>query len=382
MSQNALKNQILGWWKGKAIGGTLGIPYEGVIERLFLTLYDPVPQACLPNDDLDLQVLYDTCLLEKDRISFDPNELISYWFRHVRFAWDEYGVLFRNHSLGIRGERTGATDNWFGESMGAAIRSELWACNSSGQPERATGFAWTDAVCDHCGDGVWAEVFLAAKQALAFQHNDIEKIIFEALAYLPKTSRVGNAVRTVADMLHKDASFHSIRERLVDRFGRINFTDTAINLGLIALGLLGGKGDFERSILLAVNCGSDTDYTGATVGAALGIMDPDCIPIRWLEFIGVDAKLSAEIVNLSTASTLGKFTDQALELKDRLADFMPRWGEVFPSQQPAYDDPVGLTLSVSLLYGSETSAEKGLEYFLDTAGIPNDFKTARSLVFH
>lgn len=45
-----------------------------------------------------------------------------------------------------------------------------------------------------------------------------------------------------------------------------------LNIGFVKLGLLYDRCDFGKSICLAVNCGDDTDYTGATVGAHLGIM--------------------------------------------------------------------------------------------------------------
>ena len=53
-----LKSRILGCWMGKSIGGTLGLPYEGKMERLYLTFYDPVPTVAPPNDDLELQLVW------------------------------------------------------------------------------------------------------------------------------------------------------------------------------------------------------------------------------------------------------------------------------------------------------------------------------------
>lgn len=37
------------------------------------------------------------------------------------------------------------------------------------------------------------------------------------------------------------------------------------NVGFVTLGLLYGEGDFKRSLILAVDCGDDTDCTGATL---------------------------------------------------------------------------------------------------------------------
>ncbi len=64
------------------------------------------------------------------------------------------------------------------------------------------------------------------------------------------------------------------------------FTDVAQNLAFTVLGWLAGGGDFGHSICIAVNCGKDTDCTGATLGALLGILDPAGIGEEWLRPIG------------------------------------------------------------------------------------------------
>ena len=56
---------------------------------------------------------------------------------------------------------------------------------------------------------------------------------------------------------------------------------------MLILGLLYGEGDFEKSLCITVNCGEDTDCTGATVGSIFGIIQGmDAIPKKWIEPIG------------------------------------------------------------------------------------------------
>ena len=54
----ALNSRIHGCWLGKSIGGTLGLPAEGKMERLNFSFYNPVPTTALPNDDLELQIVW------------------------------------------------------------------------------------------------------------------------------------------------------------------------------------------------------------------------------------------------------------------------------------------------------------------------------------
>jgi len=52
---------------GKNIGGTLGIPFEGQQKFLNLDFYNPVPTQPVPNDDLDLQLVWLVHMQEKGR---------------------------------------------------------------------------------------------------------------------------------------------------------------------------------------------------------------------------------------------------------------------------------------------------------------------------
>ncbi len=59
------------------------------------------------------------------------------------------------------------------------------------------------------------------------------------------------------------------------------------NVSYVVIGLLYGEGDFKKTLITAVNCGDDTDCTGATAGAILGILKgTEIIPDDWKAYIG------------------------------------------------------------------------------------------------
>ncbi len=61
------------------------------------------------------------------------------------------------------------------------------------------------------------------------------------------------------------------------------------NVTYAVIGLLWGEGDFKKSMITAINCGDDTDCTGATVGATMGILwGTERVPKDWSEYIGDD----------------------------------------------------------------------------------------------
>jgi ADP-ribosylglycohydrolase len=335
-----LKKKILGCWTGKNIGGTLGGPYEGLPGTHQLTFYNPVPTEPLPNDDLDLQVLFLEYLLNNYKDEFSPKLLQQAWADHCEFPWDEYGVCRRNTQLGLRGVDAGTVDNWFADGMGAAIRTELWACLAPGDPDRATGFAWADAVCDHCSDGVWATLFIAAIEAKAFVESDKVKLIDCGLSYIPPECRVSKSVRFTIEQWNKQDDFMAVRHALVDQFGTTNFTDVAANMGIIVLAWLSGKGDFGKTLCNAVNCGLDTDCTCATLGSILGIIDPECIPQNWKEPVGDEIRLSPGLYGLEPPANLDELTEKTMQLSDRLKGENPAIGDVKPRQRGGYPIPL------------------------------------------
>ena len=323
LSASDFRSRVIGCWLGKAVGGTLGMPFEGQEGPLDLSFYNPVPTEMLPNDDLDLQVVW-ACVLDKmERPHVNRHLLAQAWLDHVQFPWDEYGVALRNLRHGLQAPLSGSYDNWFTDSMGAPIRSEIWACLAPGDPQLAAAYAYEDGCVDHGGEGLWAEVFLAALQSAAFTESDPGILLQTALSRLPETSRTRLAVEDAARWWQESGDWKTVRDRVLAAHGRDNFTDAPMNIAFTVLGWLAGEGDFSRAICIAVNCGMDTDCTGATVGALMGILDPGGISERWTQPIGRSLVLSPDIVGLQSPDTLDGFTDLVLGLRGKLEGRMP-----------------------------------------------------------
>lgn len=330
--------QINACWLGKSIGGTLGMSREGMNGPHNLSFYDPIPTEPAPNDDLDLQVAWMHYLLESKNVIASPGFLNPAWKQHVLFPWDEYGCCLRNMEYGVSGTAVGAFDNWFGECMGAAIRSEMWACIAPGDPHRAAGFAYCDAVSDHCGDGVWAIVFFSALQSMAFVEKDTGRLLDDALTFLPNNSRLKAAIRDTCRWWHevsdKKPDWRIVRELIMKHYGSSNFTDVHANVAFTILGWLAGEGDFGRSICIAANCGLDSDCSAATLGALLGILHSDCISSEWSNPIGNEIRLSPGLVNLKAPADISVLTDWIFQLQRKFVNISPGIGKVLPCTPP------------------------------------------------
>lgn len=323
MNEETYRKKVLGCWLGKAVGGTLGMPYEGRSGPFQLNFYDPVPECMLPNDDLDLQVVW-ACLLDREEVPrVDRTLFAEGWLNHIGFSWDEYGVCIRNLREGIQPRFCGSYDNWFAHGMGAAIRSELWACLAPGNPQCAAAYAYEDACLDHAGDGIWAEVWLAAMESAAFVNDSVEEIVRIGMEHVPKESILRTAIEDTRRWWEENGDWRSVRRKILSVYGHENFTNVTENMAFTLLALLNGGGDFSRSICTAVNCGKDTDCTAATVGALMGILDPSSIDDSWLKPIGRDLRLSPEIIGLHPPDTLDDFTDMVVTLRTKLQEAPP-----------------------------------------------------------
>lgn len=316
------REKILGCWLGKAVGGTLGQTFEGLEGPLDENFYFPVPDEMVPNDDLDLQVLY-ACVIDRmAEPAVDRHVIAQAWADHVAFPWNEYGVGMRNLAEGLEPPYTGSFDNWFTCGEGAAIRSELWACLAPGDPDLAGAYAYEDACFDHAGDGIYAAVFLARLQALAFVDDNIDRLIDGALAGIPADSDIVAVVNDTRKWVRSGLGWQEVRAQIMSTYGRSDFTDVRPNTGFVILGWLAGK-DFSERICITNNCGEDTDSSTASLGALLGILDPDSIDSKWLEPIGRDLVLNDEITGITPPPTIDGFTDLVIDLAARLPGTPP-----------------------------------------------------------
>ncbi len=269
MDWNQYHDRVYGCWLGKNIGGTIGMPFEG--NKDFHAVLPEPPSRVLPNDDLDLQLVWLDVLKHKG-IKITSDDLAEAWLKNVIYPWDEYGVAIANLKAGLSPPATGYYNNWFHSGMGAAIRSELWACIFPAMPETAGWYAYQDACVDHRGEGVYGEIFFAALESAAFAADGLDSAIDAGLAFLPEGSAVFKVVELARGLYSRGKSLRECRDEILREFGHYNFTDCVQNIGFTVAGLLYGGGDFLKTIASAVNCGYDTDCTGATAGAVVGIM--------------------------------------------------------------------------------------------------------------
>jgi ADP-ribosylglycohydrolase len=311
-------SRILGCWLGKSIGGTLGLPAEGKTQRLNFSFYDPVPVSAPPNDDLELQLVW-LYLVESSADTLSTADFARAWLRHIHYMWDEYGRCRWNLRRGVPAECAGIFENPFHAAMGSPIRSEIWACLFIGDPDSAAHYAALDASLDHGVEGIAGEVLFAAMQSKIAGESGLEEAIDGAVAYIPAGSETARAVAFVRQCHRDDVPEWEAWKELVARHATENFTHAPLNVALTIWALLYGNEDFEKTVLLAVNGGYDTDCTAATAGATLGLMlGAEKIPARWIEPIGEGVFVGKGILEINAPPTLTELSRRTAALAGKL----------------------------------------------------------------
>jgi ADP-ribosylglycohydrolase len=313
-----LESRIYGCWLGKSIGGTLGLPSEGRMQRQHYTYYDPVPMVAPPNDDLELQLVW-LHLVESSGSELTKSNFAAAWLRHIHYMWDEYGRCRWNLRRGVSLDDVGIFENPFHAAMGSPIRSEIWACLFPGDAGSAGYYAALDASLDHGEEGIAGEVFFAVMQSLVLAGSPLREAVDAALRQIPAGSETARALDLVL-AAHRDGwEVWSCWQRLLDLHGNENFTHAPLNVALTLWALLYGEEDFEKSILLATNGGYDTDCTAATVAATLGMMPAVSISDRWKAPIGEGVYLGPGILEVPAPRTLGELTQRTGALIGKLS---------------------------------------------------------------
>lgn len=330
LNYSTYRDKVYACWIGKNIGGTMGTPYEGKREMLDIKGFATEEGKILPNDDLDLQLVW---LMAVERLgikAIDEKMLGEFWMSYIGPNWNEYGIGKINMQAGILPPLSGDCYNDWNNSNGAWIRTEIWACLSPACPDIAMKYAYMDACVDHGNkEGTYAAMFISAIESAAFVISDIRKLISLALSQIPETSRMAQSISKVLECYDSGMDYREAREviRLMNADIGNGWFEAPSNVSYAVIGLLWGEGDFKKSMIYAINCGDDTDCTAATVGSILGIMyGMEGIPKDWMQHIG-DGIVTVSIKKGSTFPPY--FPETCTELTDRVVKIAPSLPIVF-----------------------------------------------------
>ncbi len=329
------RRKVYGGLLGKCAGVRLGAPVEPTIwsyERIRetygeITDYVKDFKNFAADDDVNGPMFFIRALLDHEG-ALTAQAVGRTWLDYTRegigfFWWGGYGrstehTAYLNIAAGIQPPDSGSmlvNGKALAEQIGGQIFIDSWGWVSPSNPEQATKFARMAASVSHDGNGIYGGIFIAACISLAFEMNDVEQIIEQALSYIPSESEYTRVVKAVRDFYHRDPiqeHWRDARAMLGADFGYDRYPGVCHiipNAGVCALALYYGQGDFARTIEIATMCGWDTDCNAGNVGAIIGVMNgPEGVPLRYRKPIGdvhVASSISGalNIINLPNAAT-------------------------------------------------------------------------------
>ncbi len=269
---NVFVDKIHGCWYGKCLGGAAGAPVEGIKKIIEVSDFSEIFNPDLPNDDLDLQLLWIDVLKEKGTV-INSCDLADAWVEKCWYPFSEYGYFLKNYMRGVKPPYSGIINNsFFKEGMGCPIRSEIWGIISAGNPKLASQYAYMDACLDHADNSVYAEQFLAACESMAFFEGDIMRLIDYGMKYIPNESKLHKCFDMIIDIYNSGEAWLAARKAVLNRFSHPDFTNVVQNLGFVLIALLWGNCDMRDTINIALRCGYDTDCTCASAASIVGII--------------------------------------------------------------------------------------------------------------
>ena len=281
------KDKVLAGWIGKSFGGVIGASLECHKELKSLAPEQIWPEKMLPNDDLDLQVVWLEAMQERG-IWLTSDDLVDFWQDRCWYFFCEYGVFLNNVQRGIAPPLSGTWNNrFFLNSEGCPIRAEIWGFVAPNNPSLAAELARMDGQLDHGETSIQAEQFLAAAASQALLTDDLDMALAAGLSVIPADSPIALAVPRVRQIARQYPDPAAAWRVVIREFGHRNANDAIANHALTLLALFAGKGDMKRTMLLCANFGWDTDCTASTAGALLGALGGTAsLPQDWVESLG------------------------------------------------------------------------------------------------
>jgi ADP-ribosylglycohydrolase len=219
--------------------------------------------------------------------NFTPLDVASFWCENLPIfhTCTAERVAYRNFVVGIMPPHSAGHRNPYREWIGAQIRADYFGYANPGNSARAAEWAWRDACISHVKNGIYGEMWVAAMLAAAYVETDWVKIIRAGLAQIPVKSRLSADIEKILAAHAAGASYEAavnlIHQQWDETQGH-HWCHTNSNAQVVAVGLLWGEDDFEKTITRAVMAAFDTDCNGATAGSLWGIKHGvAALPKKW-----------------------------------------------------------------------------------------------------
>jgi ADP-ribosylglycohydrolase len=295
----SLQDRARGAFIGLAVGDALGSPTEGKTPDEIFSRWGRVTNFLSDDqggsDDTEYALFSSNLLLKYKRELTSAivaeayrNDIVNAANSYKGAGFSEI-IAIANLTKGLQPPASGQhLHSW---SDGLAMRVVPYGIASAGDPHFAAYLAEQDGFVTNAGEGIYSGQAVAAAIAVAMTGASIEKITDAALDVIPGNSWTASSITRGISI---GASCHDVWSSLKQLHTSLAcsyyfWPDLAPEAVGLAFGILAAaRGEFENSVLGAVNIGRDTDTIAAITGAICGALNGiQVIPERWIKRISV-----------------------------------------------------------------------------------------------
>ncbi len=329
---STLRDKVAGGWAGQMIGVSYGAPtefrYRGqVIPEDKLPRWSPEKVAnSIDQDDLYVDMTFAQVLDDKGIDA--TTEDFGAMFRNARYRlWHANLAARRALKRGVPATLSGTPKyNAHANDIDFQIEADFIGMMAPGLPQSSNAIAWRAGRVMNYGDGIYGGMFVSCMYSAAFFEKDPQKLVEAGLACLPARSDYARTIKDVLDW-HKQYPADWIKnwELLEQKWNRdepcpegalqpFNI-DAKLNGAYIALGLLYGNGDFEKTIVISTRAGQDSDCNPSSAAGVLGVVyGYDAIPEKWKSGIAAISSKTFSFTNYTFPSIVDSTVKRATAL--------------------------------------------------------------------
>ncbi len=286
LSLEAYRDKMEGGWLGQIIGVCWGGPTEFRFNRQVIP-DEHVPKwkpelinQAFGQDDLYVEM---TFIRSMEEHGID----VSIRQAGIDFANSRYGLWCANKA-GRDNLRFGIAPpdsshpkfNKCPNDIDYQIEADYSGLLAPGMPQVAIQLGEKFGRLMNYGDGVYAGQFMGGMYAEAFFSDDIETVVKAGLACIPSESQYAEMVRDMMAWHHENPTdWQATWKKAVDKYGDKEFLkqtngniDVRLNGAVVLLGLLYGEKDMEKTVVISMRGGFDSDCNPSSSGGVLGTM--------------------------------------------------------------------------------------------------------------
>jgi ADP-ribosylglycohydrolase len=326
-----LQDRSRGAFIGLAVGDALGSPTEGKTPDEIFSRWGRVTDFLSDDqsgsDDTEYALFSSKLLLEHKRKLTSTivaeayrNDIVNTTNSYKGAGFSEI-IAIANLIKGLQPPASGQhLHSW---SDGLAMRVVPYGIASAGDPHFAAYLAEQDGVVTNAGEGIFSGQAVAAAIAVAMTGASFEKIAEAALDVIPGNSWTASSIIRGISIGGSCTDVWSSLKQLHTSIACSYYfwSDVAPEAVGLAFGILAAaRGEFEKSVLGAVNIGRDTDTIAAIVGAICGASNGiQVIPDLWIKRISFSrGNCISAVKNMNIMTVADNLTQLAESWREKL----------------------------------------------------------------